>query len=338
MTPKQLLASVDHLRIWGHLTGVTKLGVMFRSPFRVEDKSPGCKLGLWKGDVKFFDKSRRITWDIIEGYKAKYPQKTWDEVCADILFLNGTSASTTQQLMTGSLKEPKVKITPIVGPWTPQGLLYWEKRGVTREMLDDPQTLTQQITGYLAEGENETGPFSKVITKRGFVYWVNGKPKMYFSYEEKGRKFKGHLRNDDVWLLKRHPEGLGQGPSTNDTNTLLISKSNKDLHVWRKFVRCDLMTVQAEGSLPSLDFLLTNVRIPYKRVVIVFDPDPAGIEGANKLQNQLQSLSDIGTFVVKVWNWPDLETKDLDKYREVNGYKKTSDFLWKNGFYNIFDT
>lgn len=329
MSPKELLASVDHLRIWAHLIGVTKLGVMFRSPFRAEDKSPGCKLGLYKGDVKFFDKSRGLTWDIIEGYKAKHPDTKWDELCAEILRWNGTSASTVQQLTTGTLKEPKVKLTPIVGPWTPQGLLYWSKRGVTREMLDDPQTLTQQITGYLAEGENESGFFSREIVKRGFVYWVNGKPKMYFSYEEKGRKFKGHLKNDDVWLLKR--------PS-NDTGTLLIAKSNKDLQVWRRFVRCDLMSVQAEGALPSLDFLFTNVRMVYRRVVIVFDPDPAGVQGANKLQTQLQSLSDIGTFVVKVWNWPDKETKDLDKYRELKGYQKTSDFLHTNGFYKIFDT
>jgi len=326
MTPKELLASVDHLRVWNHMIAQGRLNTVFKSPFR-DDPSPGCKLGLWKGDVKFFDKSKNLTWDIIDAYRHLHPSDSWQETVDAILGYNGSAKPTSEQVKEGTVRGAEVKMTPVVGPWTEQGLLYWAKRGVTREMLDDPQTLTQQITGYIVEGTNEFGPYRTRVIKRGFVYWANEKPKFYFSYEEKGKKFKGHIGNDDVWHLIR---------PNNDTGTLVISKSNKDLQVWRTFVRANILAVQAERSLPTKDWMFRNIRMRYKRVVIVFDPDEAGVLGAEKLKKDLESLSDIGTFVVKVWNWPDPVTKDIDQFRADHGDIATYQFIQEHGFYNVF--
>lgn len=329
MSAAELLSSIDQMRVWNHLIGVDVLNKPFRSPFR-EDKGPGCKLYLRASKIKFADKSRGIVYDVIDGFKQLNPQVTeWVDVCKAILDLSGTALSTEQQIKQGLLKATPTLVKPNVVPWSEWGLGYWELRGVTERELSDPQTLTQEISGYTLQGEDKSGnSYTRSYNKRGFVYWLNGKPKLYFPEAEKKDKFKGNVTESDVWLCER---------PTNGPRTLVAAKSNKDLHVFKSYVNCSLMNVSAEGVFPDPEWLFTNVRLKFDRVVIVFDPDKAGQEGAAKFKSILDGLSDIGQFEVKIWNWPDPISKDLDQFRADNGHHATSRFLWDNGFYNIFD-
>lgn len=331
MTAKELKSSIDHLKVWNALIGVGSLKTVFRSPFR-EDPSPGCKLYAKNQEVKFTDKSRNICYDVIDGYRQLNPHVTdWAEICKAILTLSGASLSTEQQIKQGLLRVTPTIIKPIVVHWSEWGLGYWESRGVTEGQLSDPQTLTQEISGYTVQGEDKSGnSYARSYNKRGFVYWVNNKPKLYFPEADKKNKFKGNLSQDDNWVFIRNT-------SIDLPKTCIFAKSNKDAHVWKSFVNCSIATVSAERVFPSPEWLLTNIRMKFDRVAIVFDPDETGVAGAQEFKSILDGLSDIGQFEVKIWNWPDPISKDLDQFRADNGHYATSRFLWDNGFYNIFD-
>lgn len=336
MSPQELLNSVNQQRIWGFLVGHERIGDQFLRPAWIgPDHKPSCKLGLKGGKVRFYDPPKQLNLDILDAYKLMRPGDSWDQTVEQILAWNGTSKSTAELLMSGDVRAPKFVLNPLIVEWTDWGKSYWASRGVDYSILSHKSIFTQEICGYEMHGSNDQGDFFQSQYARGFVYWCNDRPKLYFPEAPKERKFKGRLRADDVWLVKRgkYRESTGKP----DTKTLLIAKSNKDLLVWIPFVSCDLMNVSAEGVFPSSEWLMTNVRMKYDRVVIVFDPDDAGVKGANELQNRLLSLSDIGTFVVKSWNWPDLETKDLDKFRTEYGHKETLKFLNRNGFNKIFE-
>ena len=260
MKAAELIDLIDQAKVWYGLIGVSSLSARFRSPFR-HDPHPGCKLYKKDGKIKFADISRGIKYDIIDAYKLLHPQATWQEVCDGILALNGNSLSTRQQIEMGIIKEPKSVLTPDVITWTDWGLGYWAARGVTEWDLNEPSTLTQEISGYTITGkDNQGNAYQRSYKKQGFVYWANGKPKFYFPLAEKKDKFKGSLQNNDCWLYVRDWDPLSGTPAT-----LLISKSHKDLHVWKHFVKASLMAVTAEKVFPDREWLLTNVRMKFDR-------------------------------------------------------------------------
>lgn len=328
----QLLSSVDQLNVWGHLIGISKLGVRFKSPFRADSK-PDCKLGL-KGDkVRFFDPAKGIGWDILDAYKEKFPDDSWETTVNNIM-LWGQGIATNLQIQSGTLYQPRYTLTPIVVEWSDWGKQYWAKRGVGLNRLGNPSTFTQEIVGYELVGENDLGPVMTTQFAKGFVFWANNKPKIYFPEGPKDKKFRGHLQNDDVWLVDRSERRKALGKPEN--YILLIGKGNKDLLVWSTIVDCDLMNLTAEAVFPTANWLMTNVRMKYKKVIICLDPDPTGVKGANDLLNILTSLSEIGTFEVTVWNWPDKVTKDLDGFRSTHTKQETIAFMKANGFHKLF--
>lgn len=334
MSPTELYEKIDQLKCFEQLVGYDRLGIKFCAPHWMrQDKRPDCKLHLSGGRVRFFDPARDLNIDLIDTYKMWAPGSTWEQLEEDLLRWSGSASPTSQQIRTGSLYQPKFTLTPMVREWTEWGIEFWKKRGITTKRLAG---LVQEIYGYEMVGQNDMGDFRQEQYANGFVYWCNDKPKCYFPDAPKERKFRGHFREDDVWVFDRSERRAKLGLP--DTKTLLISKSNKDLLCWSTIVNCDLMNLSAEGVFPTINFLLTRVRIPYERVVICLDPDETGVKGANKLQSILFGLSDIGTFDVKVWNWPDPVSKDLDKYLVDHGKKDTIKFIKANGFHRLFNS
>lgn len=331
MTKQELLDSVDQFRVMSYLTGMDHLKRKFCSPFR-PDKHPSCTLTFHKGSIKFNDWAQRLHWDIVDCYSYHFLCKDWKEICEQIMYVSGKSMPTIVQVKKGLLREPKLIRIPIVCEWTTAGEDFWRSR-INLKYLDGN---VSQIAGYRRVGTNKEGnELDDVVERRGFCYWL-GPP------EDKRSKFKMYFPNTEYRFLAHH------ALSPNDTmlirrcsmpsETVLIAKSNKDGLDWTGFVKCDIMAVNAESSIPDDDWLFTNLRLKYKRAIICFDPDPTGIKFSEILANKLEQWNDIDTkFIAKVWNWPDTITKDLDKYLVQNGYDLTKKYLHENNFYKIFD-
>lgn len=327
---KDLLDNVDHLKVWYQLIGVDNVKIPFRSPFR-HDPKPGCKLYRKGNSVKFRDPSRNVHYDIVDAFKVLNPQVTeWSAIRDAILAMSGSAESTKAQLQAGTLVLDPTVLSPIITEWTDWGISFWEARGVTLEQLNRPETFTQEILGYSISGKDKKGnKYSKKYKERGFVYWVGDKLKLYMPEAKiADRKFRSHLLNDDVWHLKR-------GKTVDGVRTLLIAKANKDLLVWEKFVKADLLNLTAERVFPTPDWLMANVVLKYDRIAICLDPDPTGLAGMVDLKEMILKLNP--DLIVRTWAFPDLESKDLDKYRFTHTAGETFVFLKENGFYSIFD-
>ena len=336
MSPSELIQVVDQQRIWGFLVGHERVGDRFLRPsWSGTDKSPDCRLGIKGNKIRYYDPSKGHNFDILDCYKLVYPNDSWQETVERVLAWNGSAISSVNLINSGQLFEPRFVLVPKVIDWSEWGIAYWQKMGVDYKILSHPKILTKEICGYEISGTSDVGDYYSSQFARGFVYYCNGKVKVYLPEAPKGKRFKGRCKPEDCWLVDRSPYRKGKGLS--DTKTLLVSKSCKDMLVWLQFVSCDLMAVSAEMVFPDSNWLLTNVRMKYQRVIVVFDSDETGISGANKLANSLENLSDIGAFTTKVWNWPTGGVKDLADYRVENGYDQTLKFLKQNNFHKIFD-
>lgn len=336
MSPSDLLNTIDQQKVWEHIVGEGRINHSFLRPSWLgPDHKPSCRLSIKGNKIRFHDPARSINWDCLDGMNALYPNLSWQEKEEKMLLWSGTSRPTSNLLESGELFEKRFVLIPKIIDWTQWGLSYWEARGVSKERLSNPQTLVQEVCGHEIAGTNQQGDFFSSQDGQGFVFHCNGKIKIYYPFAEKERKWKGKLGPEDVCLVDRSRHRTKKGVP--DTKTLLIAKGRKDMLVWSTIVDCDLMELTAEGVLPNANWFLTNVRMKYERCVIILDPDEAGIQGANKLLNILLNLSDIGTFVVKSWPFPDPISKDLDRYRVDNGHAQTIKFLKQNNFHKIFE-
>lgn len=317
LTAKEVLEKIDQLSVWGQLIGVSTLRQKFISPYRA-DNNPGVQLVLRRGKVIFFDPAGGMVLDCIDGYKKKHPEKDIQECLREVLRMGlmpgfkGTVETTAAQIKSGKLKEVKWMESYNIVPFTEEGLLFWAMRGVTQEDLEAEETRVYQIEGYKVENKEEGKSFYRECF--GFIYQIGEGFKRYCPGKDGYNKFGGSVSRDNFWHVKR------------GSKELLIAKSNKDLLVWKKFSKCDLVAFGSESAHPT-DAKLRQLIQGYEKVTIVSDPDKAGIKGSNSLKKRILNFNP--TLPTFIWNWPDPETKDLDGYRTINDHEKTLKFIKK---------
>ena len=311
-----LVTNINQLNVWYQLIGIGDFKSRFRSPFR-DDKNPNCYLLQIGGHVKFCDPTQvgkdkfKSLFDMVQHLN---PAFTTGKIMEEIKRLGDIrnvpksinhAFDLRKKLDQGNL--PSFEDYKFCG-WTEPHLDFWAQRGVGREQLDRPGTLVKPINGYTLS--NSKGYRS--VEAFGFTYFIGNEIKRYCPYEARGfAKFGGRVSPDNFWHLKR------------GSQTLLICKSNKDLLVWENLCKSDLCCFISENTIPSDPKLLALVR-KYTKVIICFDPDDAGKKSSKALAEKIEELS--GKKAV-VFNWPDAETKDVDRYRQIHGHKKTIFFI-----------
>lgn len=313
LTHQEVLDRVDQLSVWGQMIGVYQLNRNFCSPFR-DDKKPRVRLVLNKGRVMFSDFGGGVFMDCIEGYRLFRSQATYGEALEAVLRMGGTGAggrgTTVSQVKSGKIKETKWVESYKIVPFGKEGLDFWAKRGLNESDLGMDGMKVHEIRGYRTSNKSEAKSFDRECF--GFVYEIEGKFKRYCPGKEGYEKFGGSVNRDSFWHLKR------------GSDTLLITKSNKDMLVWVKYSRSDLCAFGSESTHPT-DEKLKELTKGYNKVTICFDPDPAGFKAAQNLQNRIEQMFPFLT--VKIWNWPDPKTKDLDGFRCEHSEKQTRRFI-----------
>ncbi len=154
-----------------------------------------------------------------------------------------------------------------------------------------------------------------------FAYVVHDKVKLYQPDSEMF-KFRGSCPTEyffGIEQLKPHK-----------WDTLIITKSLKDLMCFKGIVGADVVAPQSETAMFP-DDLIKQFKKLYKRVIVVMDYDPAGIAKANQLKKHFQckyvstdqSVNNEGKLKVK--------DKDLSDYLEVHGVAKAVNLLYSWG-------
>jgi len=155
-------------------------------------------------------------------------------------------------------------------PFTIRDLIWWARYGVDEELLNAHNIRSIK---YLL---NEDFTIRKKISiyDLAFAFIVYDKVKVYRPEEDPSRKWRNSCPSEYI-------QGWEQ---LQGYDTLVITKSYKDVLVFKSFMNVDVIAPQSEsGSFTEkhIEYIKAN----YQRVYVVYDYDEAGKIGAKKLED-----------------------------------------------------
>lgn len=204
---------------------------------------------------------------------------------------------------------------------------FWDDLGVKADMLNFYDTVAVQ---YLFNEHNEIiKNFGHTTT---FAYLIADRFKLYQPYEENFKKFFNTCPMDYV---------QGYLQCQNKFDLLIVTKAMKDILVIQSHTPewIDIIAPHGEGYIISEKWLYWMLQ--YRRILILFDPDYAGVRGTNRLRKALKtSRFNQGTQVDYAFistkrtsrnekgKW-EVPIKDSADYRLIYGQHRTEEKLNK---------
>jgi hypothetical protein len=182
-------------------------------------------------------------------------------------------------------------------PYTERDLVWWANQGVDEELLK--QYNVRSIRYLLDEDYNITRKIS--IYDLAFAFVMYNKVKIYMPEAHSSKK----------WRNSCPAEYIQGWEQLEGYDTLIITKSYKDLLVFKSFMNVDVIAPQGESFNFDLD-VIKGLKDRYKKIFVVYDYDAAGIIGAEKLEAQGMIKRWVSTEINPKTEKPD--DKDISDY------------------------
>lgn len=298
LTLEKILEKTTEFDIYSHYIGNKFiLGRVIKSPLREKDNHPS--FGIFKcsktGNLLFKDQATGVSGDCVKfvrllfniRYK-KALEKIYEEVTTKSDF--GTNL---KKEFKGKRKILSIKRKN----WTQTDDEYWSKYHINRETLNNFNVV----------------PIDKywIDDKVGSLYYTKEQPMYAFRIFNAYKIYRPNSPNrEDKWrsnCLKTDIQGWEQLPESGDL--LIITKSLKDVMVLSLFNIPSIAPQSEVSTLPKEVILEAKKR--FKRLVVLFDNDDAGIKGANDLKEKY-----------------DLEILFISKhFLDLYGIKDVSDYI-----------
>jgi len=309
------------------------IGKPIISPIRLDDDMPSFSLfiptkftnlreeALWwrdfrdgSGDIfKFTKLFARVHHNVILETRKDIIEFIDDQLDLGILNKGNVKKYKKRIIDFNRLKESK-EILFTSRPYTERDILWWANYGVDKELLDRYDV--RSVRYLLDEDFNITKKIS--IYDLAFVFVVYDKVKLYMPKAHATKKWRNTCPSEYIqgWQqLEGH-------------DTLIITKSLKDILVFKSFMNVDVIAPQSESI--GIDTVKLNIiKSKYKHVYVVYDYDTAGKIGAEKLENE----GFIKRFVSKVINDENGRPDDkdisdyIDNHSFLAGIKKMQDMF-----------
>ena len=192
--------------------------------------------------------------------------------------------------------------------FTNEDIKYWKQFNIDYNIL-------QRYNIYSARYVFVNKKLVFTYSKNNPIYCYslpNNKVKVYRPMSDKGKyKWLSNATNNEI-------QGLYQ--LEYDSHTLVITKSMKDVMCLRSF-GIDSIAPQAETNYLNVE-MANNVTQKYEKIVILYDNDDAGINGASELQKILPKAK-ISFIPISS------KCKDISEYFSIYGIEKTIELLIK---------
>jgi len=320
----KLLDEISDYDIYCELTGIEfELGRAEISPIRTDDDVPSFSLFIptkkknvrpeeiwWRdfrdgsGDVfKFTQQFAKAAYDI--------DLKTRKEVIEfiDNQLQLGIFGSDKREYIKRDIDYDKARETKEIlfksRDFTIRDLIWWAKYGVDEALLREHDI--RSIKYFLDEKFNIKAKIS--IYDLAFAFVVYDKVKIY--KPEAPALYK--------WRNTCPAEYIQGWQQLKGYDTLIITKSYKDVLVFKSFMNVDVIAPQSEsGSFTQehIDYILSN----YKNVYVVYDYDEAGKIGAKKLEDAYGfTVRWVSTIIDDGEDRP--KDKDISDYIFNHGYQ-----------------
>ncbi len=326
----QLLDEVSDIDIYCELTGIDiDVGKPISSPIRENDDTPSFSLFIptrirnprpeeiwWRdfagdsGNVfKFVQHYAAYQYSIALNTRRDIIEFLDSELQLGI-FVNSIKVERSKRTLDyESIKESK-EILFQSRSFTKLDLFWWIKYGIDENMLNFYDVRSVK---YLLN-DDYTVRHSFGTYELAFAYVVYDKVKIYCPHSV-NYKWRNTCPVEYI---------LGEAQQTNST-TLIITKSLKDIMVFKSFINCDIIAPQAEGTFFSKE-VIAKIKEQYEDIYVVMDYDPAGRKAANYLKKEGFTIKWVSKKEILINNKLKIKDKDISDYVNhngiVNGFKR----------------
>ena len=308
MSLKDLLDKLDDYDIYSYYVGQFKIGKLFNSPLRSDDKNPS--FAIFKGvngKLFFKDHGSGEGGNAIKFVKLYKGIQTRDELERELLRIvrkmnpNSGNAIRTYSY---SVDSGPTDIGIVRQPFTDVDKQYWKQFHISIDTLKKFQVFSIKyfLCNRVVRGTyKETSPM--------YAYKIDDKFKIYRPLASKYTKWRTNLTNRNVQGLSELPVEGG--------NLLIITKSLKDVMCLYEMGFNAIAASSETTFIP--DDILDSLRHKWKNVIMLYDRDKTGMLESRKYSKQykLDAL-----FVHKRF-----KAKDISDAVKDNSYNEVKQWL-----------
>lgn len=304
LTLDWILSRVTEYEIYSHYIGQFKVGAIYNSPFR-KDRNPSFGIYYSKraNCLLFKDHGTGECGNIVKFVSLCTGKTDYQEILQDIVdrlkITNNTKLDSTKQYTpTG-----ETVIGVVRQPWTHADIGYWSMFHISKKTLE--KFNVNSIKYYLCNGivkgvYKDTNPM--------YAYKVFNNFKIYRPLADKYTKWRNNLSETDI-------QGLQQLPRKGDI--LIITKSLKDVMCLYE-MGIPAISPSSESTWIS-DTILEDLKKRFKRILICFDRDTAGVRNLRKIS--------LKTGLEPILIHKKFKAKDISDAIKLNGFETIKQWL-----------
>lgn len=306
ITLDDILSKVTEYDIYSRYIGHFKIGLIYNSPFR-KDKNPSFGIFYSKksGRLLFKDHGTGECGDVIKFVSLYTGITNYNDILNRIV----KDLNITNNTVLKASKEYKIPIETVIGvvrqDWTDVDKQYWSQFGITINTLK--KFNVSSIKYYLCNGivkaiYKDTNPM--------YAYKVYNHFKIYRPLADKYTKWRNNLTEIDIQGYEQLPES---------SNLLIITKSLKDVMCLYEMGYTAISPSSESTFIP--DKVLKQLKKRFKRILICFDRDAAGVKNMRKISLK----TGLNGFLVH----KKYKSKDISDAVKNNGFEEIKNWLNK---------
>lgn len=298
-----ILSKVTEYDIYAKYIGEFKVGMIYNSPFR-KDKNPSFGIFYSKrtNQLLFKDHGTGECGNVIKFVQLYTGITNYPDILKDIV--NRLNINNSTKLTTTQYKPPTETVIGIVRQnFTETDKKYWSQFNIDINTLKKFNVFS--IKYYLCNGVvkgiyKDTNPM--------YAYKVYNNFKIYRPLGDKYTKWRNNLTEYDI-------QGYEQLPQKGDI--LIITKSMKDVMCLYKMGIPAISPSSESTFIP--DECLEELKTRFKRILILFDRDVAGVKYLRKISKKtgLEPL-----LINKKFN-----AKDISDAIKLNGFETIKNWI-----------
>lgn len=307
ITLDYILSKVTEYDIYAAYIGNFKVGMIYNSPFR-KDKNPsfGCFYSRTTKQLMFKDHGTGDCGNVIKFVSLLTGLTNYSDILNNIV--NKLKITNNTQLVSSKQYIPSTEtvIGVVRQDFTLTDINYWSQFNISIDTLK--KFGVSSIKYYLCNGivkgiYKDTNPM--------YAYKVYNHFKIYRPLADKYTKWRNNLTENDI-------QGFKQLPKTGDV--LIITKSMKDVMCLYEMGISAISPSSESTFLP--DKVLEQLKKRFKRIIILFDRDEAGVKYLRKmsLKTGLEGLLIHKKF----------KAKDVSDAIKANDFETIKKWLYEN--------
>lgn len=305
ITLDYILSKVSEYDIYAHYLGQFKVGAIYNSPFR-KDKNPSFGIYYSKRtkQLLFKDHGTGECGNIVKFVSLYTGLTNYNDILKDIVKQLNITTDTKLDSSKQYIPSSETVIGIVRQKFTPTDINYWSQFNISEKTLK--KFNVSSIKYYLCNG------IVKGIYKEDnpmYAYKVYNNFKIYRPLADKYTKWRNNLTEYDI-------QGYAQLPSKGDT--LIITKSMKDVMCLYE-MGIPAISPSSESTFIPND-ILEGLKKRFKRIIILFDRDNAGVKYLRKmsLKTGLEGL-----LVHKKF-----KAKDISDAIKANSFEEIKEWLY----------